>query len=199
MASAVSRKRRGGAPRGEGPRAGDSNAPRKRVPGLASPAGESPGACRRSAPLAIFAGDFYEPGASRRGRAGRTPQSHNQETPMFQTKVTFAPGQTPEQRKAHAAHWRREDARRRAINNVLGFWRVCGKPPCRRNRTCSGDMHACFTRHWPAVPEEREGISARLHDGRARRQCSRRTRSTAPASRRATSTWMLTAQRRDRR
>jgi hypothetical protein len=75
---------------------------------------------------------------------------------MFQTKVTFAPGQTPEQRKAHAAHWRREDARRRAINNGLGFWRVCSKPPCRRNRTCSSDMHACFTRHWSAMPEERK-------------------------------------------
>ena len=60
--------------------------------------------------------------------AGACP-SHNQEKPMFQTKVTFAPDQTPEQRKAHAAHWRREDARRRAINNGLGFWRVCSKPP----------------------------------------------------------------------
>jgi hypothetical protein len=73
---------------------------------------------------------------------------------MFQTKVTFAVGQTPAQRKAHAAYWRREDARRREINNGLDFWRVCGKPRCRRNHTCSDDMHACFARLWPQVPQE---------------------------------------------
>lgn len=73
---------------------------------------------------------------------------------MFQTKVTFSAEQTPEQRKAHAAYWRGKDARRRGINNLLGFWRVCGKPVCRRNRACSHDMHACFARLWPLVPEE---------------------------------------------
>ena len=73
---------------------------------------------------------------------------------MFQTKVTFFEGQTPAQRKAHAAHWRRQDAQRRTINNALGFWRLCGKPLCRRNRTCSCDMHACFERHWAQMPEE---------------------------------------------
>jgi hypothetical protein len=88
---------------------------------------------------------------------------------MFQTKVTFSEGQTPEQRKAHAAHWRREDARRRAINNLFGFWRVCRKPQCRRSQTCSHDMHACFERHWALVPEAdreylRGGIMAK-HDG----------------------------------
>jgi hypothetical protein len=90
---------------------------------------------------------------------------------MFQTKVTFSEGQTPQQRKAHAAHWRREDARRRAINNGLGFWRVCAKRQCRRSQTCSHDMHACFERHWALVPEEdreylRGGILAK-RDGAA--------------------------------
>ena len=90
---------------------------------------------------------------------------------MFQTKVTFSEGQTPEQRKAHAAHWRREDARRRAINNGLGFWRVCAKRQCRRGQTCSHDMHACFARHWALVPEAdkeylRGGILAK-RDGAA--------------------------------
>ena len=75
---------------------------------------------------------------------------------MFQTKVTFAEGQTPEQRKAHAASWRREDERRRTINNAFGFWRICSKPVCRRNRTCSHDMHACFTRHWAQIPEDQK-------------------------------------------
>ena len=73
---------------------------------------------------------------------------------MFETKLTFAEGQTPEQRKAQADYWRRHDARRRGINDSLGFWRLCGKPQCRRNRTCSFDMHACFARHWAQVPEE---------------------------------------------
>jgi hypothetical protein len=90
---------------------------------------------------------------------------------MFQTKVTFAPGQTPEQRRAHVAHWRRQDAWRRDINNLFGFWRVCGKPQCRRGQTCSHDMRACFERLWPLVPEEnkqllRGGIIAK-RDGAA--------------------------------
>ncbi len=75
---------------------------------------------------------------------------------MFETKVTFAEGQTPEQRKAHVAYWRRKDAQRRGLNNALGFWRLCGTPRCRRNRTCSGDMHACFARLWPLVPDEQK-------------------------------------------
>jgi len=75
---------------------------------------------------------------------------------MFQTKVTFSENQTPEQRKAHAANWRREDERRRTINNAFGFWRICSKPVCRRNRTCSHDMHACFERHWRPIPEDQK-------------------------------------------
>ena len=85
---------------------------------------------------------------------------------MFQTKVTFFAGQTPEQRRAHVAYWRRQDAWRRNINNLFGFWRVCRKPQCRRGQTCSHDMHACFDRLWPLVPEEdkellRGGITAK--------------------------------------
>lgn len=97
---------------------------------------------------------------------------------MFQTRVTFSKGQTPEQRKAHAAHWRRQDAWRRDINNLFGFWRVCRKPQCRRNQTCSYDMHACFERLWPLVPEAdkellRGGIVAK-RDGAAGDEIIRR-------------------------
>ena len=88
---------------------------------------------------------------------------------MFQTKVTFSESQTPEQRKAHAGHWRREDARRRAINNAFGFWRICSKPLCRRNRTCSHDMHVCFKRHWEPIPEDQKewlrGAIVAKHEG----------------------------------
>jgi hypothetical protein len=73
---------------------------------------------------------------------------------MFQTKVTFTERQTPEQRKAHAAHWRRRDAHFRRFNTALDFWRTCGKPVCRRQRSCAGDMHACFEHNWALVADE---------------------------------------------
>jgi hypothetical protein len=73
---------------------------------------------------------------------------------MFQTKVIFADWQTPEQRKVHAAHWRKRDAGQRKINDALEFWRGCAKPACRRGRTCASDMHACFARNWALVPDE---------------------------------------------
>ena len=75
---------------------------------------------------------------------------------MFRTKVTFSENQTPEQRKAHAENWRRMDEQRRTINNAFQFWRICAKPVCRRNRTCSHDMHACFERHWRPIPEDQK-------------------------------------------
>jgi hypothetical protein len=85
---------------------------------------------------------------------------------MFQTKITFSEGQTPEQRKAHTAYWRRQDAQRRGFNNMLRFWRVCARPACRRNHTCSGDMHACFTRHWAMMAEdEKEWIRGAIKAG----------------------------------
>jgi hypothetical protein len=94
----------------------------------------------------------------RGGVVARIFRNQNPDTgdSMFQTKVTFWEDQTPEQRKAHAANCRREDARRRAINNAFGFWRICSKPVCRRNRTCSHDMHACFERQWGAIPEDQK-------------------------------------------
>ena len=58
------------------------------------------------------------------------------------------------QGKAHAAQLRRDAAGRRVFNNIAGFWRVCAQPVCRRNRSCSGDAHACFKRLWPLMPEE---------------------------------------------
>jgi hypothetical protein len=88
---------------------------------------------------------------------------------MFQTKVTFAKDQTPEQRKAYAAGLRRRDERRRIVNNAFQFWRICSKPVCRRNRSCSHDMHACFERHWRPIPEDQKewirGAIVAKHEG----------------------------------
>jgi hypothetical protein len=74
----------------------------------------------------------------------------------MKTKQPFAIEQTPAQRKAYAAQLRREDAGSRMRNDIFGFWRVCEQPLCRRNHSCSGDMHACFQRLWPLVPEEQK-------------------------------------------
>ena len=73
---------------------------------------------------------------------------------MFRTQVKFSKDQTPEQRAAHAQHWRRQDALKRAQCNWLQFWRMCRTPLCRRNHACCGDMHACFERHWWPMPED---------------------------------------------
>ena len=108
---------------------------------------------------------------------------------MFQTKVTFAPGQTPEQRKAHAA---------------IGGARTRGGAPSTTGSASGGCAQAAV----PPKPHllERharllhaalvgdaggaEGISARLHDWPRATAISQRTPSIAPASRRATSSWL---------
>ena len=42
----------------------------------------------------------------------------------------------------------------RFMSNLLGCWRVCPTPRCRRLHDCAGDASACFQRHWRAlVPE----------------------------------------------
>lgn len=42
----------------------------------------------------------------------------------------------------------------RALCRALQFWRVCGKPPCRRALACVGDAQACFRKFWWELPEE---------------------------------------------
>ena len=69
-------------------------------------------------------------------------------------KQTFTDRKTREQGKAGASPLPKADESRRMFNNIVGFWRVCERPGCRRNRACLGDMHACFERLWPLVPEE---------------------------------------------
>jgi hypothetical protein len=86
---------------------------------------------------------------------------------MWRRTMTFANWQTPEQRKAQAAIWRRQDKQQLTICNALQFWRVCDEGACTRRRTCSGDPHACFDRQWARYPEEektwiRAAIKARL-------------------------------------
>jgi hypothetical protein len=73
---------------------------------------------------------------------------------MFQSKVRYADWQTPEQREVTRRQARRDDAAKRTFNNLAGFWQVCEKPLCRRNRCCSHDMYACFERRWRPMPEE---------------------------------------------
>jgi hypothetical protein len=46
-----------------------------------------------------------------------------------------------------------EDNDLRAACRALGFWRVCGKPPCRRALDCKGDAQACFRTFWWQLPE----------------------------------------------
>jgi hypothetical protein len=36
---------------------------------------------------------------------------------------------------------------------TLKFFRICGKPRCRRERACCGDAPACFQRHWAVLPD----------------------------------------------
>jgi hypothetical protein len=73
---------------------------------------------------------------------------------MWQRTMTFAKWQTPAQRKAQAAIWRRHDKQQLTICNVLQFWRVCEEGACTRRQTCCGDPHACFDRQWARYSEE---------------------------------------------
>ena len=95
---------------------------------------------------------------------------------MFQTKVTFAESRRPSSarrtpplaaRGRAAAH---HQQRVRVLADLL-------KPLCRRNRTCSHDMHACFTRHWAPIPEDqkewlRGAIVAKREGATAMRCCA---------------------------
>jgi hypothetical protein len=69
-----------------------------------------------------------------------------------QTRKPAAPP-TPKQRKTQGRSVR-YNARCLALCNSLEFWQRCHVGACRRNRSCRGDMHACFARHWRAVPED---------------------------------------------
>jgi len=73
---------------------------------------------------------------------------------MFRTKPKFADWQTPEQRAATVRIARQHDERLRTYCNMMSFWSMCAKPVCRRSRTCSGNMHACFRLHWAEVTED---------------------------------------------
>lgn len=42
----------------------------------------------------------------------------------------------------------------RALCRALGFWRVCGKPSCRRALDCKGDAEVCFRTFWWQMPEQ---------------------------------------------
>lgn len=60
----------------------------------------------------------------------------------------------PKQRAFIVAQRRDNDAYRRHVCNVFGFWSVCSAKACRRARSCVGDPHACHERHSSEVPRE---------------------------------------------
>jgi hypothetical protein len=74
--------------------------------------------------------------------------------PPRQTPGKSALNETPAQRAWQQRRMRAFDDYRRQICTGLKFWRVCGHAQCRRKRACERDMHACFMRHWMAMPEE---------------------------------------------
>lgn len=43
---------------------------------------------------------------------------------------------------------------RRTASDLLCLWALCGKPACRRARSCKRDPRACARRYGPLVPEE---------------------------------------------
>lgn len=42
----------------------------------------------------------------------------------------------------------------RFSSNLLHLWALCGKPACRRARTCRRNPEQCTARYAPLVPEE---------------------------------------------
>ena len=62
--------------------------------------------------------------------------------------------QTRAQKHGGPEQQRREDEGKRSLNNVLKFWRLCTKAPCRRAHACMGDAQSCLTRHWVIVPQD---------------------------------------------
>jgi hypothetical protein len=62
--------------------------------------------------------------------------------------------QTPAQRRAGLEQQRWQDEFNRFKNNLLEFWRVCTKAPCRRAHACMGEPESCFRRHWLMLPED---------------------------------------------
>lgn len=41
----------------------------------------------------------------------------------------------------------------RRWNDLLGIWRQCAKPDCRRSRCCAGDPLSCLPGHLPRLPQ----------------------------------------------
>jgi hypothetical protein len=72
---------------------------------------------------------------------------------MARTSPTFSNEMTPEQRAYSERQARKREADQRKRNDMLGFWRHCQTPRCRRDHGCSADPHACFSRHWAMIDE----------------------------------------------
>jgi len=52
--------------------------------------------------------------------------------------------------------------------NLLGLWRLCDKPACRRAQRCKCAPHLCLARHAPLLPEDVRAGASRLLAGKAR-------------------------------
>ena len=50
--------------------------------------------------------------------------------------------------------------------NMLRLWALCGKPACRRARSCRRDPDACLARYAPLVPEDVRGAVALMAEGK---------------------------------
>ena len=68
------------------------------------------------------------------------------------SKIASQESETP--MKGHGSRGVDADIVRRKLNSSFLFWSVCPDKPCRRTRSCRGDVQACFARCWPFVPEE---------------------------------------------
>ena len=79
--------------------------------------------------------------------------------------------ETAKQRRTQAKIVRAR-ARILAFCNTLAFWQICDVAACRRNHSCRGNAHACFTRHWRAVPDDELALVREYIDAR-RRQTDR--------------------------
>jgi len=86
-------------------------------------------------------------------------------------------------RKAGHAKFQKAFERRRTndvrtICNYFRFWLACTGRACFRNKSCSGDAHACHDRFWPLVPErlkfEFRGLLQALNDGLSAEEATRK-------------------------
>ena len=157
----ASRKRRSGAPRGEGP---DRKGTRIRLESVFQGRLQRPWGARK--PLRLSAlrsleqreqreGHFANSGRPRAAATrGRTPEHappNRETTTMGIFRFRYIDHSLDKKRPG--VRKRIEESRKRFQCDLLEFWRRCG-PRCRQNRRCSGNPYACFRRNHAAMPKD---------------------------------------------